>query len=75
MSQKSAVGTGGVRDPFDPVGQPLRQLSRDGVVIGACSFGGNQRDDGGSRKQGKPFLRFGPLDPSGAAPAGRIVVS
>lgn len=50
-------------DPFDPTNQPLRQLKRDGVVIGAYSLGSNQQDDGGHRKQDKPFLLFGPLDP------------
>jgi hypothetical protein len=51
-------------DPFDPDDQPLRRLTRDGVVIGAYSFGSNRQDDGGHRTQDKHFLLFGPLDPS-----------
>jgi hypothetical protein len=50
-------------DPFDPAGQALRPLKRDGVLIGAYSFGKNQIDDGGDRQKDMLIPLYGPLEP------------
>jgi hypothetical protein len=55
-------------DLFDPAGQPLRRLTRDGQMIGAYSVGADQIDDGGDPKKDRQFLLFGawtlpPSDP------------
>jgi hypothetical protein len=50
-------------DPFDPAGQVLRPLKRDGVLIGAYSFGKNQTDDGGDRQKDTLFPLYGSLEP------------
>jgi hypothetical protein len=46
-------------DLFDPTGQPLRRLTRDGQMIGAYSVGMDQRDDGGDRQKDRQFPLFG----------------
>lgn len=55
-------------DLFDPAGQPVRRLTRDGQIIGAYSFGPDQKDDGGDPKKDRQFLLFGAWEQPPPAP-------
>lgn len=49
-------------DPFDPAGNPLRRVERDGRTMGAYTVYENGRDDGGKHGD-KYFPLYGPLEP------------